>query len=665
MSRKIVPAVCTLSLFLSNIPASKYIVNAENRGSVDLVEAYKDEPIDEVEHVNSQESISSMDLVNIKDINLLVAINESLNKENLYSDVTLDEMLSLEYLDLSERNIEDLEGIQFAKNLKELDVSRNKVSDMKHLQNLVKIEYLDISYNSVFDISPLKSLINVKHLNVSNQIIYMDLVKVYSNEFILHNIIKNLDKELIPPSFISDNGVLEDDKINWNTISEHTSELKINFDEDIKVGEKKIGSFSGEVVQPLFVEETIKIPDKVLLEEINKSLNKKELDSIILKSEIETLESLEIDSSYLENLEGLECATNLKELTIRNTSVKNFNSVSGLKELKKLNLMNNNITDIEFLKGLTSLESLNLQENKIEDVSAISDNLYNLRELNLSYNNLYKVELGYLNSLINLDVSNNFLTDVEEFPKLSNLKTLNLNSNNISNIRSLSKMNSLSELNVENQTVYLPKINSNQRILKVKNPVINVDDSLVEPLYISKEGMYEDCYISWENLDKNLSNLEFEFNSGIKNENIQIGNFSGKVLQPLNVDLFAEQDYISLSLSTNQLEFENYTGLEDVEKLNAVQLNVDSNKAYNVSVSVPNEIKNVDGTKNLNVEVLSVKESSFSDYTRFKNINQKVLLLENMAPGVNSHLIDFKLNKNIAIEKDSYRAVAKFEVEQK
>ena len=134
-----------------------------------------------------------------------------------------------------------------------------------------------------------------------------------------------------------------------------------------------------------------------------------------------------------------------------------------------------------------------------------------------------------------------------------------------------------------------------------------------------------------------------------------------------NLDLYIKcENMLSMSLDTNQISFDDFSGIEDVEKINAVNISINSSLPYQLNAYLPNEIQNSDKSKTMNKEILQLKESNESDYKEFANINEKVILKDNCNSGNQLvHGIDIMLKGGVAHEKDVYKAVIKLEAEQK
>ena len=134
-----------------------------------------------------------------------------------------------------------------------------------------------------------------------------------------------------------------------------------------------------------------------------------------------------------------------------------------------------------------------------------------------------------------------------------------------------------------------------------------------------------------------------------------------------NLDVYIKsENLLSLSLDTNSITFDDFSGAEDVVKENAINLTIHSSLPYELNAYLPTEIQNSDKSKTMNKEILNIKENSEIDYKNFANINEKVVLKDNCSAGNRlNHGIDIKLKGRIAHEKDVYKTTIRFEVKQK
>lgn len=121
-----------------------------------------------------------------------------------------------------------------------------------------------------------------------------------------------------------------------------------------------------------------------------------------------------------------------------------------------------------------------------------------------------------------------------------------------------------------------------------------------------------------------------------------------------------------MSVSTNSVMFEDFSGVEDGEKLSAINISINSSLPYSLNAYLPVEIQNSDKSNTMNKSILNIKESSESRYQTFANTTDKIILKDNCIAGNSlSHFIDLKLKGSISHEKDVYKTTIKFEAQQK
>lgn len=133
------------------------------------------------------------------------------------------------------------------------------------------------------------------------------------------------------------------------------------------------------------------------------------------------------------------------------------------------------------------------------------------------------------------------------------------------------------------------------------------------------------------------------------------------------IDIYIKpKNILTLTMDTNSISFENFNGVESIEKLKAFNLTVESSLPYALKVCMPIGIIDKDNTTVLENHLISVKESSSDTYLNFNNSMEYLTLLDNQLSGSkNEHSIDIKLNAKVLPETTIYRTVLKFKVEQK
>ena len=134
-----------------------------------------------------------------------------------------------------------------------------------------------------------------------------------------------------------------------------------------------------------------------------------------------------------------------------------------------------------------------------------------------------------------------------------------------------------------------------------------------------------------------------------------------------NVDIYIKsENMLLMSLSTNSITFEDYSGVEEIEKSNALTVNINSSLTYDLNAYLVSEIQNADGSNKIDIDRLNIKANDETAYQEFAGVNQKLTLKSNCSAGNNlTHNIDLKLNGDDAYPADIYKAVIKFEAEQK
>ncbi len=105
------------------------------------------------------------DAVTFKDDKLEAAIREIIDKPD--GPLTKSDLLDLERLDLLEKDITSLAGLEQAENLWVLDLTNNRVDDLSSLENLLSLKTLYLHENDLVDIAKLSGLVNLEDLGLS------------------------------------------------------------------------------------------------------------------------------------------------------------------------------------------------------------------------------------------------------------------------------------------------------------------------------------------------------------------------------------------------------------------------------------------------------------------------------------------------------------------
>lgn len=301
----------------------------------------------------------------------------------------------------------------------------------------------------------------------------------------------------------------------------------------------------------------------------------------------------------------------------------------------------------------------------------ISDTLKAYDNLSLLYNSPEGICTGGPNGVrIEIRVSKSRLNS----PDVSGLKSW-LKANPIS-VYYASDQSTLIDTNItsklklptyeEKTHIYIDLNNRINPTLKIKVDILN-KKAKENVLKAQNSGLLQDIAVARmyvNTLEESLykDQLQEQLNEIFSNEMA----LDKKVVSS-NMDLYVKSaNMLSMSLSTNSVTFENFTGIEDMEMLSAVDIMVNSSLPYNLNVYMPDGIYNKDKTKTLDIKTLNIKESTQNNYQNFTSNSDKIVLNDKGQSGNDKiHSIDLKLSGSDAHKADVYKTVLKFEVQQK
>lgn len=133
----------------------------------------------------------------------------------------------------------------------------------------------------------------------------------------------------------------------------------------------------------------------VLASKLGKKINEINKDILV------TLRELDLSDCGINNLKGLEYATNITNINLSRNDIVDASLLSNLHRITNLELSENRIEDISFLNNLKKLRSVGLDSNNISGI----DNLKNLKDLvllNISNNKIK--DLTFVDTIPNKNV---------------------------------------------------------------------------------------------------------------------------------------------------------------------------------------------------------------------------------------------------------------------
>ena len=258
---------------------------------------------------------------------------------------------------------------------------------------------------------------------------------------------------------------------------DETYEDRFDLDSDGSIGFPDFLIFAGSFgkASPYGGDENdVNIPDANLRAVIADSLGKSG-DEAITQAEMATLTELRAPDAKIQDLTGLQFASNLTELWLENNAITDLGALCDLTKLTDLVLYSNAISDISALSNLADLHHLNLSNNTVSDISVLTDlsdlgymglaqnaisdlsalaNLTGLIQLSLNDNTVSDISaLANLTDLIHLELDDNTISDISVLSNLYNLTELNLNGNCVSDLSPLSNLSNLTRLNLADNRI--------------------------------------------------------------------------------------------------------------------------------------------------------------------------------------------------------------------
>ena len=191
----------------------------------------------------------------------------------------------------------------------------------------------------------------------------------------------------------------------------------------------------------------VHFPDSNLRAAVAEALGKS-ANAPITVDEIEGLKKLEGQNRDIQDLTGLQFATNLNELFLWNNQISDISPIAGLVNLRNLRLSVNPISDFSHLTGFKNLTHLWLNDTPLSDLSPIAG-LINLEWLDLWRTDIS--DLSPLAGLINLksiSITGGNITDLSPFAGLINMESIFVWGNPVSDISPLAGLTKLRKIDI-------------------------------------------------------------------------------------------------------------------------------------------------------------------------------------------------------------------------
>lgn len=361
-------------------------------------------------------------------------VNLNLDNNTINDLTPLENLSMLRNLSLQNNNISSLEDINFHNishlHIRELYIGDNvkddnQLSDISLLDNLYSLEILDLKNNDIENLSPLVNLTSLESLNLSNNQIY-NLEAINFDE-IIHLPIRELDlsNNVNDGNYLSDLKLLQGLRtlevlnLRGNKIEDLSPLAFLNNLEDLNIRDNSITD-----LERVNFNEITHLPLRrlSLRHNVNDGIR---ISDIRLLERMTLLEELELRDNHIEDLSSLSRLTNLEILDLQENRISNIEPLSELANLQELDLRLNNIEDLGQLSNLSMLEVLDLRENNFKDIEALTE-LSELKSLNLRDNDIDSIDP--LKNLVNLEYlnihSNSQIQSIKPIENLVKLETL-------------------------------------------------------------------------------------------------------------------------------------------------------------------------------------------------------------------------------------------------
>ncbi|NFD04291.1 DUF5050 domain-containing protein [Clostridium botulinum] len=395
--------------------------------------------------------------IEFEDKNLEEEVRKAANpKDRPKGPLTYMDVSGIKELNVHNKNIKSLKGIEYLKNITKLDISDNNIKDISYLKELDSLELLNLYNNNIEDISPINNMKKLKDINLSKNNVkdisylkdlnlhHLDLrdnkienIEVLRNKISLQHLYlaNNSIKDFSPISNLKNLQILylsHNYSSNYDYAKDYYNNLK---DRDFKLNVP------------------IEFKDKVFEELVRKEINKP--SGYIYPTDLENIKELDFHNAHIEKLNGIENMTALEKLNLSGTDIKDISLLKCLINLKEVNISNTSISDITALKNSIYIRYLNLNETNVTTLQVIEKFQY-IERLYVSGTKINTVP--QLSSLLELDLSNCNINDISFINYLHNLTYLNVDklkykSNILGNISFVSSLEKLEYLSIANTDV--------------------------------------------------------------------------------------------------------------------------------------------------------------------------------------------------------------------
>ncbi len=439
------------------------------------------------------------DIADVSPLAGLTSLTHLLLGSNGISDLSpLAGLTSLTHLLLNNNRISDLSPLADLTSLTYIELINNEISDVSPLSGLILLEGLRVAVNPISDASPLAGLTSLRVLDVGSCYgldwgslpvssmtslwslaawgIDVSDISALSGLTSLTQLTLSLNRisDLSPLAgltslrrlVLSDNGIADLSPLSGLTsltvlglarngiadVSPLVANAGLGQGDAVYLQANPLGRESRETHIPTLLQRGVAVefdpplqlpgmPDAGLREAVEQTL-------VTGDRTVATMVVLEASSRRIENLTGLEEASQLRGLFLDRNRITDLAPLSGL-ALYALTLAHNTVEDLAPLTAMESLRYLALDGNSLHDLPPLPAGL---EQLYLSDNSISDIASLADLQLIELDVDGNSIKSLAPLGGLGGLRYLHASGNQVSDLSPLS-FESLKELHFRDNDV--------------------------------------------------------------------------------------------------------------------------------------------------------------------------------------------------------------------
>ena len=396
-------------------------------------------------------------VVQIPDPNLRTIISQELGK-SANAPITAEEMKRLRDLDVRDRGVRDLTGLQFATHLRWLRLSNNQVSDLSPIAGLIELRELRFDDNAISDLSPVTGLINLTRLELErNQVSEISPVRSLTmlTRLVLHH---TSVSDLSPVAGLINLQHLDLGDANVSDLSPVARLINLEF-----------LAFPGNSISDLS-------PTAGLINLKDLWFWETSITDLTPIAGLTNLEDLRFSDNFVSDLSPLAGLTNLKYLVFGGNAVTDVSPLARLINLEHIRFSVNEVSDISPFARLTNLKSVRTWGNPFSDLSPLA-RLTKLERLDICGARLQNASLAPLAGLTGLKelyLAGNGISDISPIARLTGLERLSFHSNHISDISALTGLTNLKWLGIDHNDISdfspLARLRANTKIDWQGNP---------------------------------------------------------------------------------------------------------------------------------------------------------------------------------------------------